>query len=130
MRQSLEGWTPSSPPAVGRLSAHLGWVSFSRAWLGTGLESVTTKPPPSGGGSVHSASGSVHRAGIPVLDPGRLPPPGTAAIAAHGQRAGHDDVPGSAIEGQGSLTSHDQSSSPSGDLCPRLRGTTSQGGHD
>src|SRR5512135_2765813 len=53
MRQSLEGWTPSSPPAVGRLSAHLGWVSFSRAWLGTGLESVTTKPPPSVGGSVH-----------------------------------------------------------------------------
>src|SRR4051812_47810426 len=34
-------------------SAHLGWGPFGRALLGTGLESVTTKPPPSGGGSVH-----------------------------------------------------------------------------
>src|SRR5262245_42856406 len=52
----------SSPPRAGtlrahlrwgRLPAHLGWGPFSRASLGTGLESVTTKPPPLGGGSVH-----------------------------------------------------------------------------
>jgi len=35
------------------LRAGLGPVAFSRAWLGTGLESVTPKPPPLGGGSIH-----------------------------------------------------------------------------
>jgi fermentation-respiration switch protein FrsA (DUF1100 family) len=44
---------------VGRLRARLWRVAFSRAWLGTGLESVTTKPPPLGGGSVHSFGGAV-----------------------------------------------------------------------
>jgi cytochrome c556 len=39
------GWS-FSPPRVGGHSAHLGWESFGRASLGTGLESVTTKPPP------------------------------------------------------------------------------------
>src|SRR4051794_38432346 len=45
----LDGWGAGafSWPVAG---------DFSRALLGTGLESVTTKPPPSGGGSVHSSS--------------------------------------------------------------------------
>ena len=78
---------------------------------------------------VHSASGSIDRACISGLDPGRLPPPGTAAISTRSTTGRRDD-PGSPIQGRGSLTSHDQSRSPCGDLRPGLRGTTGQGGHD
>ena len=38
--------------------------------------------------------------------------------------------PESPIQGRGSLTSHAQSRSPCGDLCPGLRGPTGQGRHD
>src|SRR3954449_4030195 len=62
--QPTSGGMALSPPAVGPLPAHLGWGLFSRAWLGTGLESVTPKPPPSGGGSIHLRFGHSRQIGF------------------------------------------------------------------
>ena len=66
-----------------------------------------------------------YQALIPVVSR----PPGTAAISTRRQRPA-TTTPRSPIQGRGSLTSHDQSRSPRGDLCPGLRRTAGQGGHD
>jgi hypothetical protein len=54
---------------VGCLPAHLGWETSSRASLGTGLESVTTKPPPSGGGASLTKEDSPQSSALPEEHP-------------------------------------------------------------
>ena len=117
--------SPDSIPFQGRLTAAVSERRSQHDHIPTEVRPQPSRHPPF---RVHSASGSIDRACISRLDPGRLPPPGTAAISTRQPPADHD--PGSPIQGRGSLTSHDQSRSPCGDLRPGLRGTTGQGGHD
>jgi hypothetical protein len=96
--------SPGSIPVQGRLRAA---VSERRSPHDDIPTEVLPQPSHHSLFRVHPVSEAVDRVGIPGFDPGRRPPPSTAAITIPCPRAGHHH-PGTPIPGQGSLTSHAQ----------------------